>query len=245
MSSYGDFIEKIIKDEYKLISVFKNDETTQIELFSHKQKGNKVIKILSKNRNDHIFRKLRGLKNDHLPAIFEVCSCEGHLLVLEEFIEGETLEEVLSKAEFSEKNAINCILDICDTLNFLHKNRIIHRDIKPSNVIITPEGKAVLIDFSASRSINDEKEQDTTNLGTVGYAAPEQFGISQSAAPTDIYALGVMFNEMLINAHPSIKIPRGRLGKIIKKCTETQISERYQNIDALISDLKRYKKFKI
>ena len=243
MSTYRKFIEETLKSEYNSICILKNEESSKIEVFQHKTNNNKLVKILSKNRNDHIYREIRGLKQENLPVIFDVCSCEDYLLVLESYIDGESLDTIIEKQEISPSNVVSYILDICSALNFLHKKNIIHRDIKPGNIIITPDNRAFLVDFSAARFISEGQQKDTANLGTVGYAAPEQFGIYQSLPPTDIYALGVMFNEMLTKLHPSIKTPSGKLGKIIKKCTDTQISKRYQTIDSLIADLKCYQKF--
>lgn len=243
MSTYGNFINDVLSKEYTLNSTIKEDEYSSIHLYEHKSNGKKLLKILSKNRNDHIFRGLRGIRHENLPAVFEVCSCESEVLVLEAYVEGETLSQRLERNSVSQKDAVNFTLDICKALTKLHSLNIIHRDVKPSNVIITPENRAVLIDFSASRLMNEGQQKDTLNLGTVGYAAPEQFGVFQSMIPTDVYALGVMFNELLVGAHPSVKMPSGRLGKIIKKCTDTQISKRYQTVEALISDLNRYKRF--
>lgn len=243
MSTYRKFIDETLKTEYNSIDILKNEEGSKIEVFQHKTTNNKLVKILSKNRNDHIYRALRGFKQENLPIILDVCSCEEYLLVLESYIDGESLDTIIDKQDISPSNVVSYILDICNALNFLHKKNIIHRDVKPGNIIITPKKRAVLIDFSAARLISEGQQKDTSNLGTVGYAAPEQFGIYQSLPPTDIYALGVMFNEMLIKLHPSIKTPPGKLGKIIKKCTDTQISKRYQTIDSLITDLKRYQKF--
>ncbi len=243
MSTYGKFIEETLKTEYISIDILKDEECSKIEIFQHKSNNNKLVKIQSKNRNDHIFREIRGLKHKNLSTIFDVCSCEEYLLVLESYIEGKNLENILEKQELTPNICVKYILDICNALNFLHKKNIIHRDVKPSNIIITPTNNAVLIDLSAARLINEGQQKDTSNLGTVGYAAPEQFGIYQSLPPTDIYALGVMFNEMLVKLHPSVKTPSGKLGKIIKKCTDTQIAKRYQTVDALIADLKRYQKF--
>lgn len=241
MSTYGKFIEETLKTEYNSINILKDEEYSKIEVFQQKNGDNKLVKILSKNRNDHIYRALKGLKHKNLPCIFDVCSCEDHLLILESYVEGETLAEVMKKQKLTKNCTVSIILDICYALEFLHKKSIIHRDVKPANIIINNKNNAVLIDFSAARLIND-KQQDTSNLGTVGYAAPEQFGIYQSLPPTDIYALGVMFNEMLINLHPSVETPSGKLGKIIKKCTDTQISKRYQTVEDLIFDLKKYQK---
>ncbi len=243
MSTYEKFINETLKTEYASIDILKNDENSQIEVFQHKNSNNKLVKILSKNRNDHIYRKLKGLTQENLPVIFDVCSCEEYLLILESYVDGENLADIMERQDLSTSDAVSYILDICNALNFLHKKNIIHRDVKPANIIIKPDKKAVLVDFSAARLMNNGQQKDTANLGTVGYAAPEQFGIYQSLPPTDIYALGVMFNEMLIKLHPSIKTPSGKFGKIIKKCTDTQISKRYQTIDSLITDLKRYQKF--
>ncbi|MGN1317324.1 MAG: serine/threonine-protein kinase [Acutalibacteraceae bacterium] len=243
MSEYGKFIDETLNREYTSVSVFKDEEHSKIELYQHKNTQNKLVKIQSQSRNDHIFRTLRGLKHENLPTVFDVCSCEEYVLVLESYIEGETLANIIEKNELAPQNTVAYMLDICNALNFLHKRNIVHRDVKPSNVIITPENKAVLIDLSAARLIHEGKQKDTTNLGTVGYAAPEQYGVYQSLPPTDIYALGVMFNEILTGVHPSVRTPKGRLGKIIKKCTDTQIAKRYQSIDTLTTDLKRYQKF--
>ena len=107
------------------------------------------------------------------------------------------------------------------------------------NVMIDENDNAVLIDMQSSRLMSDKKNRDTQYLGTVGYAAPEQYGIFQSMPATDIYALGVMFNELLIGKHPSVEIPKGRLGRIVGKCTNINIPKRYQSVEALQRDLKK------
>ena len=126
-------------------------------------------------------------------------------------------------------------------MEILHNNNIIHRDIKPANVIVKSDGHATLIDLSIATLLSVQKGNDTQNLGTIGYAAPEQFGLSQSRPETDIYALGIMMNIMLTGVHPTIEIPKGKIGKIIKKCTAISIGERYKNIEELKKDLEKIK----
>lgn len=162
--------------------------------------------------------------------IYEVCSDDSGITVLEEYIEGKRLLDILSSKPLDKKIACKYISQICDALIFLHSIGIIHRDIKPSNVIIKDDGTAVLIDLSIARFIN-EQENDTQALGTPGFAAPEQFGISQSSKATDIYGLGVLLNIMLTGSHPSIDLPKGRLKKVVEKATSTQISKRYENAE--------------
>ena len=107
------------------------------------------------------------------------------------------------------------------------------------NVMIDENDNAVLIDMQSSRLMSDEKNRDTQYLGTVGYAAPEQYGLFQSLPATDIPALGVLFNELLTGKHPSVEIPKGRLGRIVGKCTNINIPKRYQSVEALQRDLKK------
>lgn len=74
-------------------------------------------------------------------------------------------------------------------------------------------------------------------MGTVGYASPEQLGLSQSDPRTDIYAVGVMLNVMLTGKHPSEQLARGRAGRIVRRCTRINPDERYQSAAALAADL--------
>ncbi|MBR4286076.1 MAG: serine/threonine protein kinase [Clostridia bacterium] len=242
MSRYEEFIKTTLDNDYSHIKCVKNEDTAKIDVFKHNNSENRLVLIYSKNRNDHIFRILKGVIAPNLPVIYDVCSCEDHLLILESYVEGKTLADILALNPPSTKQALKYSIQICEALSILHSKQIIHRDIKPDNVIITPEDNAVLIDLSASRLLTDNERKDTVSLGTVGYAAPEQYGIHQSTPPTDIYALGVLINELMLGCHPTIKTPSGKLGKIIKKCTETQIYNRYQSADKLMSDLKKIKR---
>lgn len=243
MSSYENFIEKTLENDFALLQTFKKDDVSLVQLFENKANKNKLVRINSQNRNDGVFRALRGAAHPNLPTVFDVCMCEDHLCVLESFVEGKTLEDITKTEKIDIDTAVAYMLDICEALAFLHSEKIVHRDVKPSNIIITPQNRAVLIDLQAARFITEERCRDTLNLGTVGYAAPEQYGISQSLPPTDIYALGVLLNELILNTHPSINTPRGFIGKIIKKCTDTQIARRYQTVGALAADLKKHNKF--
>ena len=105
----------------------------------------------------------------------------------------------------------------------------VHRDIKPENVILRG-GDAVLIDFDAARIHKPQAETDTQVLGTTGFAAPEQYGLGQSDARTDIYSLGVLMNVMLTGQHPSKKLAEGRIGRIIQRCTQVNPAKRYQTV---------------
>ncbi len=243
MSHYESFIKSTLQEDYAHLECLKDDSSVKIDVYKHNCSDNKLVCIYSQNRNDHIFRLLKGIVSPNLPIVYDVCSCEKHVLILESYVEGKNLGDILKTTPLNTKTAVKYALQICEALKFLHSKQIMHRDIKPENVIITPDDTAVLIDLSAARLLTDTDQKDTVSLGTVGYAAPEQYGIHQSTPPTDIYALGVLLNELAVGCHPTLKTPTGKLGKIIKKCTETQIYNRYQTVEKLINDLKKIKHF--
>ena len=139
---------------------------------------------------------------------------------------------------YHEEGAKKVLSSVCDALDALHKMRIIHRDIKPENVMIRNDGQVFLIDFDAARIYKPYHSQDTQFVGTVGYAAPEQFGLAQSDFRTDIFAAGVLLNMMLTREHPSKLLYQGKLKRVIEKCTQINPEMRYQNVLALKQALK-------
>jgi len=113
-------------------------------------------------------------------------------------------------------------------LEMLHSLGVVHRDVKPENIILRGSD-AVLIDFDVSRLSKPEHTADTQVMGTAGYAAPEQYGFSQTDARTDIYAMGVLMNEMLIRQHPAKQLAEGSFLSVIEKCIEVNMDKRYRS----------------
>lgn len=134
----------------------------------------------------------------------------------------------------SQEHAEQIIRQICQGLQVLHGIGAVHRDIKPENIILRGSD-AVLIDFDASRLCKAENTTDTRIMGTTGYAAPEQYGFSQTDARTDIYALGILLNEMLTKQHPSKQLAEGKFRPIVEKCTRINADQRYQCVEELLS----------
>lgn len=123
----------------------------------------------------------------------------NQLIVYEEYINGKNLADLMkANATFEADEVTRLMLMLSDALTELHANAIIHRDIKPSNIMISSDGVLKLIDFDASRVFEVGKNQDTVNLGTIGYAAPEQYGYSQTDVRSDIYSIGVLMLELLL-----------------------------------------------
>ena len=94
----------------------------------------------------------------------------------------------------------------------------------------------ILIDLNAARQISNASKY-TVIMGTVGYASPEQLGVTQSDARTDIYALGVLLNVMITGKHPSEKMAKGKAGRIVRKCTNVNPDDRYQSAEKLANAL--------
>ena len=183
-----------------------------------------------------VYKALLNISCPHLPQIIEVAEKDGQVLVLEEYIQGDTLCFLLECNVFSARQTRQIGRQLCQALWVLHAIGAVHRDVKPENVIL--RGKdVVLIDFDASRIQKPAGDEDTQILGTTGYAAPEQYGLSQTDSRTDVYAMGVLLNVLMTGHHPSQKLVRGRMGRIVQKCTMTAPNKRYQTIRALMEAL--------
>lgn len=232
------YIEKNLAENFEHIASANNSEHNKLLIYKHKSTNKMLVERISVNRNDDVFRTLKNKKIPNIGKIYEVCSDDDNLIILEEFIDGKNLLEIINGSVLSVKQASKYAFDICRAVNELHKLGIIHRDIKPANIIIDNNDNAVLIDLGIARLISANDEQDTQSLGTIGYAAPEQFGLSQSGKASDIYSLGVLLNMMITGVHPALKTPKSPISHIIKKATSTQISKRYKSAEQLQKELK-------
>lgn len=175
----------------------------------------------------------------HLPRIYRCSSADGCFLTEEEYIDGISLQHIIQNStQFSAVKARDIAAAVCRSVSDLHDRGFIHRDIKPEHILITEDGRILLIDLDASMRIENEKASDTQLLGTAGYAAPEQFGFTRSDQRTDIFSIGVLLNEMLTGCHPSVKLYEdGSLAKVIEKCTNINPKKRYQSISEILDAL--------
>lgn len=240
-----EYFNENFSENFEKLDTIRDCESSKVELYRHNKTGKKLIKIESKNRNENVLRKLIGIKSDNLPEIYDVCSGEKSIIVLEEYVDGITLSKKSEIDSLSKSDVIRYAIDICSALSVLHSLNIVHRDVKPENVIINSDGKAVLIDLGISRFVTGTKKRDTNKLGTVNYAAPEQFGATESTFATDVYAVGTLINYLITGVYPSVRTPGAILGIIVRKCTSTQIYNRYQSVNILKKYLEFVLKFKL
>lgn len=220
---------------YSLVSVLSNKN--ECKVLRVRNKSTKVDMVVrSFPAAVSAYEELYNLKVQNLPLIYDVVNCDDGQIVLEEFIEGVTISEVMESGNYHYLGTRKVIRAVCNALKILHEKNLVHRDIKPENIVIGKDGRVVLIDFNASRKVS-AAGRDTVIMGTVGYASPEQLGVAQSDARTDIYAVGVLLNVMITGKHPSEKLAKGKAGRIVRKCTSVNPDDRYQSAEKLAKAL--------
>lgn len=227
----------LINERYTIIESLNSNHG--IFLGKDTYSGKKVvIKILSVYCWD-VYLSLKNNPIDNIPQIFELYKQDNKLTVVQQYIEGDNLQQLSDNNHvFNRKVVCEISIQICDVLKQLHQRKIIHRDIKPSNIIIDNYNKVWLIDFNASKFEDNQKSMDTVLLGTVGYASPEQYGFAVSTTVSDIYSIGILMNVLLTGKFPNEMICSKPLAKIVQKCTEMDPDRRYQSVDELIMDLR-------
>ncbi|QFJ53733.1 serine/threonine protein kinase [Pseudobutyrivibrio xylanivorans] len=199
---------------------------------------------------------LKNLSHPNLPSIVDIIDYDDALLIVMDYVEGNTLSKAVNEyGPQSQEFVIEWAKQLCNVLGYLHSQNppIIYRDLKPGNIMLKPDGTIVLIDFGTARQYKEENVEDTTCLGTRGYAAPEQFGgHGQTDARTDIYCLGSTMYHLVTGKNPSeppyemypIRYWNGALSKgleqIILKCTQLDPAKRYQNCAQVLYDLEHY-----
>ena len=229
------------KIQYEIISVIKESNKGKVYLAFVPGYTLPVIVKKLKRGAYKVYDTLRKLGNIHVPQIYYLEESTDGLLVVEEYIEGELLAEYLAKNKLTETQSISVAKQLCQGLRSLHECNppVIHRDIKPSNIIINSQGVVKIIDFDSSRQYKEESESDTRLLGTEKYAAPEQYGFSQTDWRSDIYSLGVVFGMF-----PEFTSKRKNKlwKKIVERCTLFAPESRFQNIEAVERELRKIDK---
>ena len=199
---------------------------------------------------------LKKLSHPNLPSIIDVIDNDDSFIIIMDYIQGNSLNKALKEyGAQPQEYVIEWAKQLCDVLGYLHSRKppIIYRDMKPSNIMLKPDGNVTLIDFGTAREFKEKNLADTTCLGTVGYAAPEQFGgMGQTDARTDIYCLGATLYHLVTGCNPSeppyeMKPIReinpslsSGLERIILKCTQRNPEDRYQSAAELMYALDHY-----
>lgn len=260
-------IGSVIDGKYKVLNQIGHGGMSTVYLAMN-ERANKqwAIKEVRKEgvRNFEVVRQslvveiemLKKLSHPYLPSIVDVIDQEDSFLIVMDYIEGNTLLQLLKEyGPQPQEYIVEWGKQLCEVLAYLHSRNspIIYRDLKPANVMLRPNGTIALIDFGTAREFKSSNMEDTTCLGTYGYAAPEQFGgMGQTDPRTDIYCLGMTLYHLITGHNPCEppyelkKIREVRpdisegIEKIICKCTQKNPKERYQSCEELLYELEHY-----
>jgi serine/threonine protein kinase len=202
------------------------------------------------------------LSHPNIVTVYELGEHEGNPFIAMEFIEGESLEQILQKRKrLPLLEAIAIVKQLCAGLGYAHSHGVVHRDIKPANILVRPDGRATIVDFGIAR-LSDQTRQLTkadTLLGTFHYMAPERLKGEASDGRSDIWSIGVMLYEMLTGELPFkgsdvsslyrvihepyiplleyVKDFPGELGHVLDKALAKQAEDRYATTEEMSFDL--------
>ena len=232
-------------EDMAILSFYEEKATvsdkSEVFLVQHRETGRFYIKKHLSIYDRELYTSLKDMNIPGIPRIYHIAEDGNRLIVIEEYINGTPLSSFISEhGPFSACDAADIISNLCDILSVLHSCTppIIHRDIKTSNIIISSDMQVTLIDFNASKKFDSGKNYDTCLMGTAEYAAPEQFGFSQSDARTDIYALGILLNILITGCFPKDVLCSGSAARVVTKCTQMDPARRYSSVLQLRSALR-------
>ena len=169
-----------------------------------------VIHAAARLRFEHETHVLRRLQGTNLTGLYDAGEAEGHLFLVQPFIEGSTLEAIVREGPLPLQAALRLGIEVATALEAAHTAGVCHRDVKPANIIVGPSdlagrmGEVTLIDFGFARSPwLDESIRDDL-VGTIRYLAPEAAGLLAVPADerSDLYAVGVVLFESLTGRPP-------------------------------------------
>ena len=219
----------------------------------------------AKTRFEHEAKAASALNHTNITTIYEIDEVEGECFICMEYVEGNSIKELLKEKTLSIEEILKIVIQIAEGLNAAHKKGIVHRDIKSDNIMLTHEGLVKIMDFGLAklRGVNKVTKTGST-LGTVAYMSPEQARGEEVDARTDIWSLGVVMYEMITGRLPfkseyeqaliysilheeqqSVISLRAdtplQLERIVRSALEKDRTKRYQSIVEITPELKRVK----
>lgn len=206
--------KKVLKQRYRILFIVGKGGMGTVYIGKDMQLGNRLVAIKEMSQDgllpsdrrqaaqnfQHEAHLLAGLQHPNLPGIYDHFEEGQRWYLVMSFIKGQTLEEYLESKGglLPVEEVLEIGIVLCNVLQYLHSHHppIIFRDLKPSNIMRTADGHIYLIDFGIARFFKIGQSKDTNDRGSPGYAAPEQYGKTQTTPSSDIYSLGVIFYQM-------------------------------------------------
>ena len=225
-----ELTEEYILSQYQELNILNENE--RVTIVRNTVTGKIAVKKYMNIEQEAIYAFLKTHRSEFIPQTYEYIKDGRQLIVIEEYIEGRNLEDILCERKLTVEEGVCIVKRICRALLPLHTAdpSIVCRDLKPENIMVTPQGGVKIIDFDIARIVRPGKSRDTVAMGTEGFAAPEQFGRRQTDSRSDIYALGTILNYMILQKFPVEEIVEGKLGGVIRRCILVNPDERYQNV---------------
>ena len=212
-------------------------------------------------------RAASALNHPNILTIHEVSEDDGVYFIATEFIEGQTIRELIKNEELSLENVLEIVEQVASALSVAHAAGIVHRDIKPENIMRRPDGLVKILDFGIAKLLEPDSLKETTGtqtfteaglvMGTVNYMSPEQARGLAVDERTDIWSLGVVLYEMVTGRLPFKGATRMdtmvaildrdpppladasvQLQLIIDKCLKKEMADRYRTVGELVLELK-------
>lgn len=245
-------------NDYVIDRVLKKSDFEETQLvYKRESDGKKTGPFIRKYLNveagvgsayEKIFNLQRsGVPFVYLPMIYECYFLYNTLIVVMEYIQGETLQEVVYRCDPSVELAIEVFPKLCSAVQELHEKfnpPLIHRDLKPANIIMS-FNRLTLIDFGIAREYRDGLDKDTVRFGTREYAPPEQFGYGQTDMRSDVYALGMLLYYCLTEETADVFVRKNKFANsaipeelrcIIEKACAFDPQDRYASVSELEAD---------
>lgn len=207
-----------------------------------------------------------ALNHPNIITVHEVAEHEDKLYIAMEYVEGESLKDLIARKELSLGEVLDVALQVSEGLAVAHQEGIVHRDIKPQNIMMSKDGRVRICDFGLAKAKRDATlTQAGSTLGTVAYMSPEQAQGKEVDHRSDVFSFGVVLYEMITSQLPfkgehdaaairsivndtpeplaryKADAPEG-LQRIVEKALAKDKEERYQHADDLLADLKREKR---
>ncbi|MDR0366289.1 MAG: DUF5050 domain-containing protein [Bifidobacteriaceae bacterium] len=232
---------------YRAESCLKDSGDRQVFLVTDLRTGGRAIlrvsQIDQEDTPDPEYSILNRLDHLGIPKAYGTLTRDGRRYMAREFIEGQSLDQVLASGPMSTGQILDVCRQLTELLRYLHSLNppVIHRDIKPHNIILRPDGKLGLTDFGIARTFKAGSDSDTQHIGTLPYAAPEQYGYAQSSPLTDIYGLGILLIHLATGSPDrrdlNHRIKDRRLLRLIERCIAFDPSDRFQSAAELSSKI--------
>ena len=227
-------------DSYEIVSFISRGGMGEVYLAQDRRLNRKVaLKVLPAELTREVDRLRRfeqearaasALNHPNIITIFEIARIEGFHVIATEFVEGQTLRQVLVGRPLELIEALGIAIQIADALNAAHQAGIIHRDIKPENIMLRPDGYVKVLDFGLAKLAEESSaavaaEAPTRQIrtgsgvvmGTAGYMSPEQARGKEVDARSDIFSLGAVIYEMVAQRRPfEGETPSDTLAAILK-----------------------------